>query len=43
MTPSEEASYYALRAVLLHEQAAMLLEEAQQLTKLSKEIVRQAV
>jgi hypothetical protein len=43
MTPSEEASYYALQAFRLREEATEMLEEAQRLTKLSKELVRQAV
>ena len=40
MTPSEEAAYYARLAFELREQATDMLEEAQRLTKLSKETVR---
>ena len=40
MTPSEEAAYYARLAFQLREQATDMLEEAQRLTKLSKETVR---
>lgn len=41
MSPSEEAAYYAQLAFQLREQATDLLEEAQRLTKLSKETLRQ--
>lgn len=43
MSPEEEAAYYAQLAFNLREQATELLEEAQRYTKLSKELVRQAV
>jgi hypothetical protein len=43
MTPEEEANFYAKLAFNLREQATEMLEEAQRYTKLSKELIRQAV
>ena len=43
MTPHEEAQYYVNIANELREHATDLLEEAQRLTKLSKELTRIAV
>jgi hypothetical protein len=39
----EEAQYYALLAFQLREEATDMLEEAQRLTKLSKELIREHV
>lgn len=43
MTPHEEAQYCINVANQLREQATDLLEEAQRLTKRSKELIRMAV
>jgi hypothetical protein len=43
MKAHEEAAYYVLAANRLREEATELLEEAQRLTKLSKEMTRIAV
>lgn len=43
MTPEEEATYYAQLAFSLREAATELLEDAQRYTKLSKELIKQAV
>jgi len=43
MDKHEEATYYALQAFQLREQATELLEEAQRLTTLSKELMKEHV
>ena len=43
MTPEEEATYYAQVAFSLREEATQMLEDAQAYTKLSKELMKQAV
>ena len=43
MDKHEEAQYYALLAFQLREDATDMLEEAQRLTKLSKELIREYV
>ena len=43
MNKVEEAAYYAQLAFALREAATDMLEEAQRYTKLSKELVREAV
>ena len=43
MNNKEAAEYYALMAFKMRENATELLEEAQRLTKLSKELIREHV